>query len=113
MDDTPRVGIAQRVADPDEGPQELDQAERIGRPGLVVQAVNIVVARFSPTASDVSATAGAPTPPGVLAIAADIGLSWVQRWLTPKGLRAPSRAASLALRLSAMTGFRKQTGHAQ
>lgn len=49
----------------------------------------------------------------VLAITADIGLSWVQRWLTPKGLRAPSRTASLALRLSAMTGFRKQTGHAQ
>jgi len=49
----------------------------------------------------------------VLAIAADIGLSWVQRFLTPKGLRAPSRAGSLALRLSAMTGFRKQTGHAQ
>jgi osmoprotectant transport system permease protein len=49
----------------------------------------------------------------VLAIAADIGLSWVQRWLTPKGLRAPSRAASLALRLTSMTGFRKQTGHAQ
>jgi osmoprotectant transport system permease protein len=49
----------------------------------------------------------------VLAIAADIGLSWVQRWLTPKGLRRPSRAASLALRLTSMTGFRKQTGHAQ
>ncbi|WP_250515972.1 ABC transporter permease [Caballeronia sp. INDeC2] len=49
----------------------------------------------------------------VLAIAADIGLSWVQRWLTPKGLRAPSRAARLALRLTAITGFRKQTGHAQ
>ncbi|WP_322032723.1 ABC transporter permease [Paraburkholderia sp. J76] len=49
----------------------------------------------------------------VLAIAADIGLSRVQRWLTPKGLRTPSRAANFALRLSAMTGSRKQTGHAQ
>jgi osmoprotectant transport system permease protein len=49
----------------------------------------------------------------VLAIAADAVLSWIQRLLTPKGLRRPSRAASLALRFSSMAGFRKQTGHAQ
>lgn len=49
----------------------------------------------------------------LLAIAADAVLSWIQRLLTPKGLRRPSRAASIALRLSSMTSFRKQTGHAQ
>jgi len=43
----------------------------------------------------------------VLAIAADFGLAWVQRLLTPKGLRSPSRTAGLALRLAALTGFRK------
>lgn len=47
----------------------------------------------------------------VLAIAADIGLGWVQRRLTPKGLRTPSRG--FALRLGALTGFRKSTRHAQ
>ena len=39
MDDAPRVGVGHRVADPDEGPQELDQAERIGRPGHAVLVV--------------------------------------------------------------------------
>ena len=49
----------------------------------------------------------------LLAIAADAVLSWIQRLLTPKGLRRPSRAADLALRISSLAGFRKQTGHAQ
>jgi len=49
----------------------------------------------------------------VLAIAADAVLSWIQRLLTPKGLRRPSRAAGLVLRFSSLAGFRKQTGHAQ
>ncbi|WP_432262450.1 ABC transporter permease [Cupriavidus sp. TMH.W2] len=49
----------------------------------------------------------------VLAIAADFGLAWVQRRLTPKGLRSPSRVAGLALRLGALAGFRKHPRHAQ
>ena len=44
----------------------------------------------------------------LLAIAADFGLGWVQRFLTPKGLRSPSRTASFALRLGVLTGIRKQ-----
>ena len=49
----------------------------------------------------------------LLAIAADFGLGWVQRLLTPKGLRSPSRTIDLALRLGALTGFRKHPRHAQ
>jgi osmoprotectant transport system permease protein len=49
----------------------------------------------------------------VLAIAADYGLAWVQRLLTPKGLRGPSRTAALALRLGAWASLRKSPRHAQ
>ncbi|WP_027798364.1 ABC transporter permease [Paraburkholderia dilworthii] len=49
----------------------------------------------------------------VLAIAADYGLGWVQRLLTPKGLRSPSRTGRLALRLGAWASFRKSPHHAQ
>ncbi len=49
----------------------------------------------------------------VLAIAADYGLGWVQRLLTPKGLRSPSRTGRLAVRLGAWASFRKSPHHAQ
>jgi osmoprotectant transport system permease protein len=49
----------------------------------------------------------------LLAIAADFGLGWVQRLLTPKGLRSPSRTGRLALRLGAWASFRKSPHHAQ
>ncbi|MDQ0622362.1 ABC transporter permease [Paraburkholderia graminis] len=49
----------------------------------------------------------------VLAIAADYGLGWAQRLLTPKGLRSPSRTGRLALRLGAWASFRKSPHHAQ
>jgi osmoprotectant transport system permease protein len=49
----------------------------------------------------------------LLAIAADYGLGWVQRLLTPKGLRSPSRTGRLALRLGAWASFRKSPHHAQ
>lgn len=42
-----------------------------------------------------------------LAILADFGLGHVQRLLTPKGLRSPSRAANFASWLGALKGFRK------
>ncbi|WP_322061102.1 ABC transporter permease [Paraburkholderia sp. J63] len=48
----------------------------------------------------------------VLAIVADYGLAWVQRLLTPKGLRSPSRLARFAVRVGALTGFRKYPRHA-
>jgi osmoprotectant transport system permease protein len=49
----------------------------------------------------------------VLAIAADYGLRWLQRLLTPKGLRTPSRTATLALRVGALVNIRKSPRHAQ
>lgn len=48
----------------------------------------------------------------LLAIVADYGLAWIQRLLTPKGLRSPSRLARFTVRLGALTGFRKHPRHA-
>ncbi|MEZ0606656.1 ABC transporter permease [Paraburkholderia sp. IW21] len=48
-----------------------------------------------------------------LAILADFGLGHVQRFLTPRGLRTPSRAANFALRFGALRGFRKHPRHVQ
>jgi osmoprotectant transport system permease protein len=44
---------------------------------------------------------------GALAILADYGLGYVQRLLTPKALRSPSRVANFALQFGVLKGFRK------
>ncbi|MGH8759625.1 MAG: ABC transporter permease, partial [Burkholderiales bacterium] len=49
----------------------------------------------------------------VLAILADFGLGYVQKLLTPKGLRKPSRMAGLALRWGARSDSSKPIQQAQ
>lgn len=47
-----------------------------------------------------------------LAILADFSLGWVQRFLTPRGLRRPSKLTRFAMQIGTLTGLLKNPRHA-